>query len=126
MRSESMVIVEAHRSAATLYATGNLTTKALLEIVARAHQLPNNIRAVCIDLSGARQPDSHALRVLELGLAPWRAYRHGLSRVKVPKRADSSVITLDFTGERPTARVAPQPTMRGAFGLRSGTTGSPS
>lgn len=119
MPAESTVIVEAHCSAATLYVSGNLTTKALCDIVARAHQLPDNVRAVCIDLSGAERPDSHALRVLELGLRPWRACRRGLSRVKVPRRTDASVIALELTHEPPTARVRPRATMQGAFGRRA-------
>jgi len=97
MQSESSVTVESHHSFATLYATGELTTAAVLRVIAGAEDLPRNVRAVCIDLRAVQITESHAVRALEIGLRDWRAARCGMSRVKLPADAETSVVALKYT-----------------------------
>lgn len=100
MPAESTVIVESHRSAATLYAAGELMTAAVMDMMATAEQLPEDVRALCIDLRGVRKVDSRAMRALETGLRRWRACRRGMSRVKLPEDADRSLVALQYTHQR--------------------------
>ena len=112
MHSQSTFSVEAHRSAATLYVTGELTTAGVMQAIAHADHLPENVRALCIDLRGVRKADSHAMRVLEIGLRDWRSTRRGMSRVKLPDGADAGLVALKFTHQRWTSRApdhAPRP-----------------
>ena len=104
MRSESMLSVESHRSAATMYLTGELTTAGVMRAIAQADQLPENVRALCLDLRGVRRADSYAMRVLEIGLRDWRSTRRGMSRVKLPDSADAGLIALKFPHQRWTQR----------------------
>jgi hypothetical protein len=96
MLAASTLVVESHRSAATLYAIGALTTAAVLQLIARAHELPDHVRALRIDLRGVRQTDTHAMRALELGLSPWRACRRGISRVTLPDGLHPALCGLGF------------------------------
>ena len=119
MPSESTLSVESHRSAATLYVTGELTTAGALQAIARADELPENVRALCVDLRGVRRADSHAMRALERGLRDWRASRRGMSRVKLPENADAGLVAIKFTHQRwtpPTKYRVPPP--REPFGFR--------
>lgn len=100
MTAASTIMVESHRSAATLYAIGVLTTAAVLRLIAHAYQLPDHVRALRIDLRGVRQADPHAMRALELGLSPWRACRRGMSRVTLPDHLDTGLSGLRFAHRR--------------------------
>jgi ABC-type transporter Mla MlaB component len=93
------IVVESHRSAATLYAVGELTTAAVLQLIARAYQLPDHVRALRIDLRGVREYDPLALRALEVGLSPWRACRRAMSRVALPDDAHTLLGRGSPTGE---------------------------
>ena len=119
MRSTPEMIVESHLTAATLYATGDLTTAGVLQAVACIDGLPQQVRALCVDLRGVRTPDSRAMRALEIALRDWRASRRGMSRVKLPEAADAGLVALKFTHQRwtpPTKnRVLPP---REPFGVR--------
>ena len=96
----SKMILEAHGSAATLYASGDLTTAAVRRAVATVEGLPRHVRALCIDLRGIRRTDSRALRTLEMFLRRWRSARRGMSRVKLPDRANTDVIAIRFAHNR--------------------------
>ena len=86
MSSESTIMVESHRSAATLYASGELTADGVLRAIAQVEQLPNHVRALCVDLRALyERPTSRALRALEIALRDWRAARRGMSRVRFPE-----------------------------------------
>lgn len=120
MPAESTVIVESHRSAATLYAMGEFTTDAVSRAIAHADELPENVRALCIDLRGVRSAEPGVMRALELRLRQWRAARHGMSRVKLPPDADASLVALKFPHQRwtPRRRHAPGPQRPLDFRLR--------
>jgi ABC-type transporter Mla MlaB component len=111
MCSPPTIIVESHRSAATLYAAGELTTSAVLEAIACVEQLPEHVRALCVDLRGVRTTDSRALRALELALRVWRASRRGMSRVKLAQDMETSVVAIKFAHQRwrPSMRSTPEP-----------------
>lgn len=119
MPVSSTLIVESHRTAATLYAAGELTTAGVLQAVACIEGLPEHVRALCIDLRGVHTADSRAMRALETALRDWRASRSGMSRVKLPENADAGLVAIKFTHQRWTPR--PQnhvPPPRQPFGLR--------
>jgi ABC-type transporter Mla MlaB component len=119
MPSTSTMMVESHRSAATLYATGDLTTAGVLQAVAHIEGLPEQVRALCIDLRGVRRADSHAMRALEAALRDWRAARRGMSRVKLAEDVDTSLVAIKFAHQRwtpPTPHYVPPPRER--FGGR--------
>src|SRR5918992_3739782 len=107
MRSESTLSVESHRSAATLYLTGELTSAGVMRAIAEADRLPDNVRALCVDLRGVRNAESHAMRVLEIGLRDWRSSRRGMSRVQLPEDAHPSVVALKFPHQRWTTHRPP-------------------
>jgi hypothetical protein len=100
MLSKPRMIVEAHRSAATLYAIGEFTTTEVLLAIAHMEQLPENVRAVCIDLRGAGKIESDAMRALERALRDWRAARRGMSRVKLADDADTDLVAIRFAHQR--------------------------
>jgi ABC-type transporter Mla MlaB component len=100
MHTQSAVIAESHRSAATLYAIGELTTTEVLLVAAHMAQLPENVRALCIDLRGVRKVDPSAMRALELALRDWRAARRGVSRVKLADDADTNLVAIRFAHRR--------------------------
>jgi ABC-type transporter Mla MlaB component len=119
MHMPSAVIAESHRSAATLYAIGELTTAEVLLAVAHMEQLPENVRALCIDLRGVRKVESNAMRALELALRDWRAARRGVSRVKLPDDTETDLVAIRFAHRRwdPAMTVAGAP-QRKVFGAR--------
>src|SRR5688572_3621338 len=96
MTSASTMAVESHRTAATLYATGELTNAAVLEAIACVEQLPDHVRALCVDLRGARRSESDALWALELALRNWRAARRGMTRVKLAPDMETSLVAIKF------------------------------
>ena len=98
--STSRMILEAHGSAATLYASGDLTTAAVLQAAARVERLPSHVRAIRVDLRGIRRTDSRALRTLEVFLRRWRATRRGMSRVKLAEAASTNVVAIRFAHKR--------------------------
>ena len=100
MSDTSKLIVEAHRSAATVYASGDLTTAAVRRAVAAVERLPDDVRAICVDLRGVRRTDSRALQTLESFLRRWRATRRGMSRVKLAEKANTSLIAIRFAHKR--------------------------
>src|SRR5688572_19582784 len=119
MPSSSTMIIESHRTAATLYATGELTTAGVLQAVACIEGLPDQVRALCIDLRGVRTADSHAMRALEAALRDWRAARRGMSRVKLAEDAHTSLVAIKFAHQRWTpATPTHVPPPREKFGLR--------
>ena len=83
--SNSTIMVESHRSAATLYASGELTAEAVLRAIAEVEQLPNHVRALRVDLRAVSCADERTLRALEIALRDWRAARRGMSRVELPR-----------------------------------------
>ena len=83
MSLESTVIIESHRSAATLYASGALTADDVLRALAHVEQLPSNVRALCVDLRAVRVIEDRALRTLGIALRNWHAVRQGISRVRL-------------------------------------------
>jgi ABC-type transporter Mla MlaB component len=105
MPSASTMVVEAHRSAATLYATGELTKRAVMEAIACVEQLPEHVRALCVDLRGARRSESDALWTLELALRNWRGARRGMTRVKLAPDMETSLVALKFAHKRWTPSV---------------------
>lgn len=102
MSATSRLIVEAHRAAATLYATGDLTTAAVLQAIAIAERLPEHVRAIRVDLRGVRRTDSRALRTMEMFLRRWRASRRGMSRVELAERINTSSVAIRFAHTRGT------------------------
>ena len=100
MSDTSKLIVEAHRSAATIYASGDLTTAAVRRAVEAVERLPADVRAICVDLRGVRRIDSRALPTLEGFLRRWRATRRGMSRVKLAERVHTSLIAIRFAHKR--------------------------
>ena len=104
MRSEETLSMESHRSAATLYITGELTTHGVMCAIGEANELPDNVRALCIDLRGVRKADPNAMRILQIGLREWRSTRRGMSRVKLADGADGGSVALQFTHQRWTRR----------------------
>ena len=116
MSSESTIMVESHRSAATLYASGELTADSVLRAIAQVEQLPNHVRALCVDLRAVRVTDERALRALDIALRDWRAGRRGMSRVRLPEHAGAGPVSLGFPHTRrsslplPVARVRNQMT----------------
>src|SRR5919106_432716 len=61
MQSTSPMPVEEHLSAATMYATGDLTMSNLPHAIAYVEHLPEQICALCVDLTGVRRTDPEAL-----------------------------------------------------------------
>ena len=100
MLSAPTIIVESHRSAATLYAIGELTVGSVTEAIDRIEHLPKQVRALCVDLRGVRTTDPRALRALELALRTWRASRRGISRVKLAQNLETSLVAIRFTHQR--------------------------
>ena len=100
MSVRSNLTIEAHRSAATVYASGDLTTAAVLRAIATVERLPSHVRAICVDLRGIRRTDSRALRSLEAFLGRWRAARRGMSRVKLAETASTSLVAIKFAHKR--------------------------
>lgn len=100
MSAVSKMILEAHRSAATLYASGDLTTAAVRRAVATVESLPSHVCVLSVDLRGIRRTDSRALRTLETFLRRWRSARRGMSRVQLPDHASTTVIAMKFTHKR--------------------------
>lgn len=94
------MVLESHRSAATLYATGELTIAAVLEAIACVEQLPDHVRALRVDLRGTWRSESRALRTLELALRNWRASRRGMTRVKLPLDMETNLIAIKFAHQR--------------------------
>lgn len=106
MPAISRVTVEAHGSAATLYASGDLTTAAVLQALATVDRLPRHVRALCVDLRAIRRTDSRALRTLEGFLRRWRAARGGMSRVQLAENARTTVVAIKFAHKRWTPALA--------------------
>src|SRR5688500_16086849 len=100
MPSASTMVIESHRTAATLYATGELTTAGVLQAAACIEGLPEYVRALCVDLSGVGNADPHAIRALDMALREWRASRRGMSRVKLPSHLETSLIAIKFAHQR--------------------------
>jgi ABC-type transporter Mla MlaB component len=100
MSVRSNLTIEAHHSAATVYASGDLTTAAVLRAIATVERLPSHVRAICVDLRGIRRTDSRALRILEAFLRRWRAARRGMSRVKLAETASTSLVAIKFAHKR--------------------------
>jgi ABC-type transporter Mla MlaB component len=100
MSSPPTIIVESHRSAATLYATGELTTAGVMDAIARVERLPEHVRALRVDLRGVQRTDSHALRALDIALRAWRAARRGMSRVKLAQGLETSLVAIKFAHQR--------------------------
>ena len=98
--SPTTITIESHHSAATLYAAGELTTAGVLEAIACVEQLPERIRALCVDLRAVRSPDPRALRALELALRTWRGARRGMTRVKLAPDTETTVAPLRFAHQR--------------------------
>lgn len=100
MLAATTMTVESHRSAATLYATGELTTANVHDAIASVEQLPQHVRALCVDLRGVWRTDSDAMRALDASLRVWRASRRGVTRVKLAENADTTVVAIRFTHRR--------------------------
>jgi ABC-type transporter Mla MlaB component len=111
MPCASTMTVESHRSAATLYATGELTAAGVLQAATCIEGLPEHVRALRVDLRGVRSADSHAMRALEAALRDWRAARRGMSRVKLAEDTDTTLIAIKFAHQRwsPSIRPALRP-----------------
>src|SRR5688500_865389 len=112
MPCASTMIVESHRSAATLYATGELTITGVREAIACVEQLPEHVRALRVGLRGVRRADADALRALEIGLRSWRASRRGMSRVKLAQDMETSVVAIKFAHQRWRPPIRPSPESR--------------
>ena len=100
MTTESTIMVESHRSAATLYASGELTPEGVLRAIAHVELLPNHVRALRVDLRAVRGADERALRALESALRDWRAGRRGMSRVQLPEHTGARPVALGFAHTR--------------------------
>ena len=110
MTTESTVMVESHRSAATLYASGELTADGVLRAIALVGDLPNRVRALSVDLRAVRSADERTLRALDIALRDWRAARRGMSRVQLPEHTAARPVALAFPHAR--RSVAPLPVAR--------------
>jgi ABC-type transporter Mla MlaB component len=99
-------VIESHRSAATLYMSGELTTAGVLKAIAEIQLLPEHVRALSVDLRAAHRSESDALSTLEAGLRNWRSARRGMTRVKLPPEMETNVVALKFAHQRwtPTTR----------------------
>ena len=106
MSAASRMILEAHGSAATMYASGNLTTAIVRQAVADVERLPSHVRALCVDLRAIRRTDSRALRTLEAFLLRWRGARRGVSRVQLAERTSASLVAIKFAHRRWTPALA--------------------
>ena len=85
-------MVESHRSAATLYASGELTADGVLRAIAQVEQLPSYVRALCVDLRAVRGVgDERTLRALDIALRDWRATRRGITRVQLADHTPARV-----------------------------------
>jgi hypothetical protein len=100
MSSTPTIIVESHGSGATVYASGELTTAGVLEAVARVERLPEHVQALRVDLPGVRHADAQALRSLDMALRTWRAFRRGMTRVKLAQGLETNVVALKFPHQR--------------------------
>jgi hypothetical protein len=94
------IILESHRSAATLYISGELTPARVFEALERAHELPEHVRGLRIDLRGAHRGESDALSALERGLRRWRGSRRGMTRVKLAPVMETSAIAIRYVHRR--------------------------
>ncbi|MGQ0712205.1 MAG: hypothetical protein ACT4PJ_00585 [Gemmatimonadaceae bacterium] len=100
MHTPSAVIAESHRSAATLYLSGELTPERVMEALAHIAGLPGHIGAVCLDLRAVLTVPAPALRAIELALRDWRAASRGVSRVKLADDVDVSLVAIRFAHRR--------------------------
>jgi ABC-type transporter Mla MlaB component len=99
------IILESHRSAATLYISGELTSAGVMEAIELVEKLPENVRALRVDLRGAHRSGSDALSALEAGLRRWRSARRGMTRVQLAADMDTNLFGLRFAHQRwPTIR----------------------
>jgi hypothetical protein len=112
------IILESHRLAATLYLSGELRSAGVLKAIELVEQLPDHVRALRVDLSGAQGSEPHALSALEAGLRAWRSGRRGMTRVKLPPDMETKV-ALKFAHQRwtPSIRQRVRP-IGGAVGFR--------
>jgi hypothetical protein len=94
------IILESHRSAATLYINGELTPARVLEAIGWADELPDHVRALRVDLRGAHRSESDALRALERGLRRWRGSRRGMTRVKLAPDMETSAVAIRYMHRR--------------------------
>lgn len=92
MQSRSALIVKASRSTATLQATRDLTTTSVLQAVACVNALPEDVRAVCVDLRNVRIANPLAARALDLGLSVWRTVRRGMTWVRLPAHGEATIL----------------------------------
>ena len=106
MSDASNMIIEAHGSAATLYASGDLTTAVVLKALANVERLPSHVRALCVDLRAIRRTDSRAMRTLDAFLRRWRGARGGVSRVQLAERMSASLVAIKFSHRRWTPALA--------------------
>lgn len=99
------MVIESHAFAATLYVAGPFTAVDARRAIATVRQLPEHIRALCVDVrAAAAEPD--ALRTLETGLRHWRTARRGMTRVQLPEDGLNSVVALKFPHQRWTRSAA--------------------
>jgi ABC-type transporter Mla MlaB component len=100
MPSPANILVESHRTASTLYITGELTLDRVMEAIGRAEQLHADVRALRVDLRAAHRSESDALRALEVGLRRWRAARRGMTRVKLAPDMETNLVALKYAHRR--------------------------
>jgi hypothetical protein len=100
------MILESHRSAATLYAAGELTSAGVRRAMVEVERLPRQVRALRVDLGAVSLMEWQAYRALEVALQHWRAARRGMSRVQPPRLAETMAVALRFPHQRWMAREA--------------------
>jgi hypothetical protein len=95
MPNTPTMVLEAHRGAATLYATSDLTRAGVSQAAICMEALPAHVRVLRVDLRGVRNAEPNAMRALEMALRIWRAFRGGMSRVELPQDAGKTAIASE-------------------------------
>lgn len=73
--------IEAHGYAATIYLSGAVSVRAVLEALRACEQLPRAVWLLRVDLSSAERLDAGTHRVLAEALRRWRDQRAGVTQV---------------------------------------------
>jgi len=73
--------IEAHPYAATVYLTGAVSVRAVLEVLRRCEELPPGVWLLRVDIAAADRLDSGTHTVLAAALRRWRERRAGVTQV---------------------------------------------
>ena len=111
MPCSANIFVESHRTASTLYISGELTLDGVMDAIGRVEQLPADVRALRVDLRAAHRSESDALWALEVGLRRWRAARRGVTRVRLAPDMETNLVALKYTHRRWSPSISERPSV---------------